>query len=158
MNHRPIGGRPYNNGFKLTNLSDVLTQNFAGPTADGVMASMFWVPTSAAEPKMPGYDYDPRWFCDRDTPSDCTAGWPGWSWDQPRGASLGRAYSYAHVASQYLGKWTISSTFARFAHFLFCSCTLADRATALGGGGGGGGRCDLSSSPRGVASQKSSET
>ena len=32
-----------------------------GPTADGVMASMFWVPTSASEPKMPGYDYDPRY-------------------------------------------------------------------------------------------------
>jgi hypothetical protein len=31
----------------------------------------------------------------------------------------------------------------------FCSCTLADRATALGGR-----RCDLPSSPRGVASQK----
>lgn len=51
------------------------------------------------------YDYDPRWFCDRDTPKDCEPGWPGWRWDQPRGASLGRAYNYAHVSSQYLGMY-----------------------------------------------------
>lgn len=30
--------------------------SIVGPTTDGVMASMFWVPTSAAEPKMPGYE------------------------------------------------------------------------------------------------------
>jgi serine/threonine protein kinase len=43
--------------------------------------------------------------------------------------------------------------FRSFRPLFFCSCTLADRATALGGR-----RCDLPSSPRGVASQKSSET
>jgi hypothetical protein len=72
-----------------------------GPTADGVMASMFWVPTSDSEPKMPGYDYNPLWFCKK----DCPAGWPGWRWDQARGASLGRAYNYAHVSSTYLGMY-----------------------------------------------------
>ena len=63
------------------------------------MASMFWVPTSAAEPAMPGYDYDPRWFCDRTNPKKCPPGWPGWRWDQTRAASLGRAYNYAHASS-----------------------------------------------------------
>ena len=76
-----------------------------GPTADGVMASMFWVPDSATEPKMPGYDYNPQWFCDRDTPKDCEPGWPGWRWDQARSASLGRAYNYAHVSATYLGMY-----------------------------------------------------
>jgi hypothetical protein len=33
--------------------------DLVGPTADGVMASMFWVPTNlTAEPRMPGYDYN----------------------------------------------------------------------------------------------------
>ncbi len=54
-----------------------------GPTANGVMASMFWVPTGN-ESRMPGYDYDKRWFCDQ----DCPPGWPGWRWDQARGASV----------------------------------------------------------------------
>lgn len=71
-----------------------------GPTADGVMASMFWVPTGN-ETHMPGYDYDSRWFCEK----DCPPGWPGWRWDQSRGASLGRAYNYAHVSSSYLGMY-----------------------------------------------------
>jgi len=71
-----------------------------GPTADGVMASMFWVPTGN-ESKMPGYDYDSRWFCEK----DCPSGWPGWRWDQGRAASLGRAYNYAHVSSSYLGMY-----------------------------------------------------
>ena len=75
-----------------------------GPTADGVMASMFWVPTGN-ESLMPGYDYDPRWFCDKDKTKDCEPGWPGWRWDQARGASLGRAYNYAHVSSSYLGMY-----------------------------------------------------
>lgn len=73
-----------------------------GPTEDGVMASMFWVPTGN-ESRMPGYDYDERWFCDKDTTKDCPSGWPGWRWDQARAASLGRAYNYAHVSSSYLG-------------------------------------------------------
>ena len=76
-----------------------------GPTADGVMASMFWVPTGN-ESKMPGYDYDPRWFCDKtDSCEAAGPGWPGWRWDQARGASLGRAYNYAHVSSTYLGMY-----------------------------------------------------
>ena len=74
-----------------------------GPTADGVMASMFWVPTGN-ESKMQGYDYDPLWFCDK-TGTECPPGWPGWRWDQARGASLGRAYNYAHVSSTYLGMY-----------------------------------------------------
>ena len=80
-----------------------------GPTADGVMASMFWVPTDSTEPRMPGYDYNPLWFCNKsDTarwPQGCPSGWPGWRWDQARGASLGRAYNYAHVSSTYLGMY-----------------------------------------------------
>eukprot|EP00947_MAST-08B_sp_MAST-8B-sp1_P005461 g5461.t1 len=78
-----------------------------GPTAGGVMASMFWVPTSSAEPRMPGYDYDPLWFCDQNKTkgASCPPGWPGWRWDQARGASLGRAYNYAHVSSTYLGMY-----------------------------------------------------
>lgn len=79
-----------------------------GPTADGVMASMFWVPSNiTAEPPMPGYDYNPKWFCDDKNPKrvNCTTGWPGWRWDQARGASLGRAYNYAHVSSSYLGAY-----------------------------------------------------
>jgi hypothetical protein len=69
------------------------------------MASMFWVPDQVTEPKMPGYDYDKRWFCDQDKVKDCPAGWPGWRWGQDRGASLGRAYNYAHVSSTYLGMY-----------------------------------------------------
>ena len=56
--------------------------------------------------KAPGYDYDERWFCDKDTTKDCPSGWPGWRWDQARAASLGRAYNYAHVSSSYLGVCT----------------------------------------------------
>ena len=74
-----------------------------GPTADGVMASMFWVPTGN-ESNMPGYDYNPLWFCDK-SGTKCPPGWPGWRWDQSRGASLGRAYNYAHVSSTYLGMY-----------------------------------------------------
>lgn len=70
------------------------------------MASMFWVPSNESD-KMPGYDYDERWFCDQDATKgkDCEKGWPGWRWDQARGASLGRAYNYAHVSSSYLGMY-----------------------------------------------------
>merc|ERR1740117_237774 len=73
------------------------------------MASMFWVPTGN-ESQMPGYDYDPEWFCDKKPvpgagPKGCGAGWPGWRWDQARAASLGRAYNYAHVSSTYLGMY-----------------------------------------------------
>ena len=73
-----------------------------GPTTDGIMASMFWVPSSPSEPRMPGYDYDPRWFCEQRSPPDCPPGWPGWRWDQARSASLGRAYNYAHQSAVYL--------------------------------------------------------
>ena len=51
----------------------------------------------------PNWDFS--WFCDRNTPKTCPAGWPGWRWDQARGASLGRAYNYAHVSSTYLGMY-----------------------------------------------------
>jgi hypothetical protein len=61
--------------------------SIVGPTTDGIMASMFWVPTSPSEEKMPGYDYNSSWFC---TKPNCPPGWPGWRWDQPRAASLGR--------------------------------------------------------------------
>jgi hypothetical protein len=71
---------------RLPSLSSTFTPLAPGPTTDGVMASMFWVPTSSAEAKMPGYDYNPLWFCTK----DCPPGWPGWRWDQPRAASLGR--------------------------------------------------------------------
>ena len=79
-----------------------------GPTADGVMASMFWVPTNlSTEPKMPGYDYNASWFCT----ADCPPGWPGWRWDQARGASLGRAYNYAHVSSVYLAMYLAAANY-----------------------------------------------
>ena len=79
-----------------------------GPTADGVMASMFWVPTNAStEQRMPGYDYNASWFCT----ADCPPGWPGWRWDQARGASLGRAYNYAHVSSVYLGMYLAAANY-----------------------------------------------
>lgn len=84
-----------------------------GPTADGVMASMFWVPTGN-ESRMPGYAYDRRWFCDLDKTKDCPPGWPGWRWDQARGASLGRAYNYAHVSSSYLGMYSIHQPWQQF--------------------------------------------
>ena len=80
-----------------------------GPTADGVMASMFWVPTNTSD-KMPGYDYNPNWFCGTPTSKvkKCPPGWPGWRWDQSRGASLGRAYNYAHVSSCWLAAYQAS--------------------------------------------------
>lgn len=79
-----------------------------GPTADGVMASMFWVPTNLTSGrKMPGYDYNASWFCT----ADCPPGWPGWRWDQGRGASLGRAYNYAHVSSVYLGMYLAAANY-----------------------------------------------
>jgi hypothetical protein len=70
------------------------------------MASMCWVPTGKVS-KMPGYDSDKRWFCDKNPNKEppCGPGWPGWRWDQARGASLGRAYNYAHVSSTYLGMY-----------------------------------------------------
>jgi hypothetical protein len=90
-----------------------------GPTSNGVMASMFWVPCAvrskgnapvcakSMESKMLGYDYDARWFCNRPPAngSDCPPHWPTGGWDQARGASLGRAYNYAHVSSTYLGMY-----------------------------------------------------
>ena len=76
----------------------------------GVKASMFWVPTNlTTERPMPGYDYDPRWFCDAHDPPDCPHGWPGWRWDQARGASLGRAYNYPHQSSVYLAMYLASA-------------------------------------------------
>ena len=50
---------------------------------------------------MPGYDYNASWFCTH----DCPPGWPGWRWDQARGASLGRAYNYPHQSSVYLAMY-----------------------------------------------------
>ena len=94
-----------------------------GPTTNGVMASMFWVPckvrskgnapvcAKSNESGMPGYDYDPRWDCQTINPdgkvnnTKCQPGWPDGGWDQARGASLSRAYNYAHVSSQYLGMY-----------------------------------------------------
>ena len=82
-----------------------------GPSADGVMASMFWVPTNlTTEEKMPGYDYDPRWFCNYGNQT-CPPGWPGWLWDQARSASLGRAYNYPHQSSVYLALYLASANY-----------------------------------------------
>ena len=79
-----------------------------GPTADGIMASMFWVPTNTTlEPPMPGYDYNQSWFCTK----DCPPGWPGWRWDQSRAASLGRAYNYPHQNSVYMALYHASRNY-----------------------------------------------
>jgi hypothetical protein len=81
-------------------------KDIVGPTADGIMSSMFWVPTNlTTQPKMPGYAYDWRWFCDQEGTTPCPPGWPGWRWDQGRAASLGRAYNYPHQSSVYLAMY-----------------------------------------------------
>ena len=82
-----------------------------GPTAGGIMASMFWVPTNVTtEKKMPGYNYNASWFCDS-TGQPCPPGWPGWRWDQARGASLGRAYNYPHQSSVYLAMYLVAANY-----------------------------------------------
>lgn len=83
-----------------------------GPTADGIAASMFWVPTNrTAEPPMPGYDYNASWFCT----DACPPGWPGWRWDQARAASLGRAYNYPHQTSVYMAMYRATTGYDRLA-------------------------------------------
>ncbi len=73
---------------------------------------MFWVPTNLTEqPKMPGYDYDWRWFCDQEGDRPCPPGWPGWRWDQARAASLGRAYNYPHQSSVYLAMYLAAANY-----------------------------------------------
>ena len=92
--------------------------SLVGPTADGIMASMFWVPvgwpTTPGQDKMPGYDYNASWFCDAaPPPTKCPAGWPGWRWDQARAASLGRAYNYPHQSSVYLAMYLVAASYQR---------------------------------------------